>query len=496
MILSMTASLEDHVNYRGVPSVCGRHIGAVLVSTDTGEAITMEQIQNAVLTRNKSLVAKNAVTGFLYPGALTKIRTGTKTLPVPPNHVIDPSTGYVTAIEGNVSYNTKSKKLVFTRGVKDSNEMSDISEPLIPYIPYPLHTETGKPIETGLVPLERSSELRLGCPMKDPLTGLIVPICATTIHPTSAAVLPIGGTHINPATNLPIPISLHSLLMDPITNMPVPILGVTIDPNTGRVLPVGGSVTAATEISENRKIMLSGVELRDPLSQLLTRSMSAFISDGGALKQCSDGYQNVLDTTELVQEKLCIEGLNELLNLSATYVTDPGGNKDINILGEKRKLEAICNKLNLVRDSNHANYMKISHEIAMERQHHKDLSNTGGCPGFMEFKSTGQILPLLVGSLMVDEMERVKVPILDYEIDSSTGIVCPLGGMMEACDGEETRPIMIGEKAYDTATGEVATIIGAYRTPDTEVVVPRFQNSFVALQPKKRQIKAEVVNKL
>ena len=53
----------------------------------------------------------------------------------------------------------------------------------IPYIPYPVNPNTGRPVNTHLKALERRSDLKYGGAVSDEKTGLHVPICAVTIHP-------------------------------------------------------------------------------------------------------------------------------------------------------------------------------------------------------------------------------------------------------------------------------------------------------------------------
>ena len=114
-----------------------------------------------------------------------------------------------------------------------SGEAGRSDDPLIPFVPFPYHPNSGQPTRTNLKALDRKSDLKYGNPINDPLTGLHVPIMAVTIHPVTGAVLPIGGTHVDPVTGLPVAIEVGSLMVDPMTGMPVPILSVAIDPTTG-----------------------------------------------------------------------------------------------------------------------------------------------------------------------------------------------------------------------------------------------------------------------
>ena len=54
-----------------------------------------------------------------------------------------------------------------------------------------------------------------------------------------------------------------------------------------------------------------------------------------------------------------------------------------------------------------------------------------------EFAETGQLLPILVGTLMADLAGSGKmVPILGVEKNPETGRLMPLGGTMEDPDGD------------------------------------------------------------
>lgn len=60
------------------------------------------------------------------------------------------------------------------------------SEVLIPYIPYPLNPETGVPVKTALVSVEKRSDMRLNGKMICSKTGLPAPILGMTIHPETS----------------------------------------------------------------------------------------------------------------------------------------------------------------------------------------------------------------------------------------------------------------------------------------------------------------------
>ncbi len=69
------------------------------------------------------------------------------------------------------------------------------------------------------------------------------------------------------------------------------------------------------------------------------------------------------------------------------------------------------------------------------------------------------------------------MPILGYEVDPVSGTVEPLAGTMESSQGDGTVAIMIGEQAYDHASGQLAPVSGVRRNPETGVVVPVLQDA-------------------
>ena len=92
-------------------------------------------------------------------------------------------------IEGNLCYNPVSSKIVYT---SDCSSVDKTTEPLIPFLPYPVDQRTGELLKVDLPSVERRSELRYNAPVFDPTTGLTVPICAVTIHPETGEVHPLG----------------------------------------------------------------------------------------------------------------------------------------------------------------------------------------------------------------------------------------------------------------------------------------------------------------
>ena len=121
------------------------------------------------------------------------------------------------------------------------------------------------------------------------------------------------------------------------------------------------------------------------------------------------------------------------------------------------------------------------------------VASTGGSPGYMEFKPTGQPLPLLIGQFIQDELEGVQVPVLGYEIHPVTGIAEPLAGTFESAHGGGRIPIMIAEKIYDESIKELAPICGAKRNPESGIVVPVVQEPLCLIQARKKTISKSMV---
>lgn len=85
-------------------------------------------------------------------------------------------------------YDPVSSRLVCTID-SYTGDGANSTDTLIPYIPYPINPDTGKPTVTRLTPVERRKDMRLGGPMVDGRTGLYVPILGMTIHPETGTVL-------------------------------------------------------------------------------------------------------------------------------------------------------------------------------------------------------------------------------------------------------------------------------------------------------------------
>lgn len=501
LVEMLRSDLKSHCSQCGTMSVCNKHVGAPLISTETGEVVSKEQLMIAMKNGDENLVVRDPATGLFFPGTSMRMKlVNGSSRSIPPNHVINPMTGHVVPIGGNVCYDVTSHQLVFTCDCPHKDDAIGLElgkSPMIPFLPHPVNAETGEPLETGLKAMEKQLELKLGGPMVDPVTGLIVPICAVTIHPHSHCLLPIGGTHIDPVSSLPIPIELGSMVLDPSTRLPVPILGVMCDASTGRIKPVGGSVLSTQDIdssSASQKTIMICDNATEPLSQLpvrITSAVAGIEDDRYKLEPAFGGYQTYLDSVELKQESMLIRMLIHLQDLLRAC----NGNKDDNVSfsDEVRKVHTVYENVITTRIRNQTHHLTHLHSLLKTKDRSDKLASTGGSPGYMEFKPTGQPLPLLIGQFIPDELEGVQVPVLGCEIHPVTGIAEPLAGTFESAHGGGCIPITIGEKVYDESTKELAPICGAKRNPETGVVVPVVQEPLSLIQARKRNVAKSVV---
>ena len=500
LVEMLRSDLESHCSQCGTMSVCSKHIGAPLISTETGEVVSKEQLAIAMKNGDENLVTKDPATGLFFPGTSTRLKLANgSSRSIPPNHVINPMTGHVVPIGGNVCYDVTSCQLIFTCDCphKDNGiELELGKSPMIPFLPHPLNAETGEPLDTGLKAMEKQLDLKLGGPIVDPDTGLVVPICAVTIHPHSHCLLPIGGTHADPVSNLPIPIEFSSMILDPNTSLPVPILGVTIDASTGKIKPIGGSITTqdSDTTSATQKTILIGDNAIEPLSQLpvrITSAVAGIDDDHYTLEPAFGGYQTYIDSAELKHNSMLIKMLVHLQDL----VRASNGIRDENFSfsNEMRKVHTVYEKIISTRMRNQTYHLTNVHSLLMKKDRSDKLASTGGSPGYMEFKPTGQPLPLLIGQFIQDELEGVQVPVLGYEIHPVTGIAEPLAGTFESAHGGGRIPIMIAEKVYDESTKDLAPICGAKRNPESGVVVPVVQEPFFLIQARKKTVSKSMV---
>ena len=245
-------------------------------------------------------------------------------------------------------------------------------------------------------------------------------------------------------------------MIDSVTQHPVPIIGVTLDPMTGAVIPVGGTVLEDPESPLPIPVLLYD-NFIEAVSGQGMRVTSARFSDieGSAVERLGGGFRALMDVNELYHESRVLDALREL-NERLTGPESSSGRHEENILetclkdlGKSRtriKRLQICDRLDLGKRSERATV----------------LSENGGSPGMYEYVSTGQLLPILVGTTMKDPFgSGLDVPILGVEKDKGDERLIPLGGSVEDPYGGGLVAINIGEKIVDPILGKLASVVGA-----------------------------------
>ena len=488
LISEFKTSMESHCSQLGLTCITGMHMGAKLVSMETGEVLSLQQIQSAVTSENEAVIVKDTSTGLVKPGSSTRLSLPSGiTQQVPPNYFVDLTTGHVLPISGNIHYSPASLQLVLTREPPDASPAT--SEPLIPFIPYPLNPETREPVDTGLEELENPSQLKLGGPMKDPITGLCVPTCGVTIHPRTRSLLPVGGAYHDPITGLLVPIEIGAIMVDPDTTLPVPILSVGFHPHSGKIVPVGGSTLLS---GGERKTLLVGQQFTDPLSELQLRVTSAgFGIEKNELVPLSGDHQTFLDCAELSLQAKLLDSLVILHDLTKT-----AGKQQESLLYEKfAEVDKIYSKLTQSQSNSQLYSLKTLHILLQRISCCEKLSQTGGNTCLMEYRPTGQLLPLLLGYSIPDPTSNnMMVPVLDFHVSPITGMGETIAGTMESAKGRGRVPITVGEQMYSEAVGGVVPVVGARRSVESGVVVPVPQDPGVFSRVGRRQVKRETVS--
>ena len=473
LIHSVNTAHTEECKRRGAWSVLGQATGASLVDGKTGEVLTLERLlgPDGNVRAIDGLVTLDPVTGLLFPSDEARMLGPDGRTPVrlPPDFVLHPRSGHVLPIEGSVAFDPIATRLVFTAD-SGSAEAGVPPETLIPYIPYPVHPSTGVPVDTSLRTLEKRSDMHLNHPMADQASGQYVPILAVTIHPRGDTLLPVGGVHSDPVTGLPVPIEIGGLMTDKQTKEVVPIVGVSIDSESGNVVPVGGVTTAhSSRHSSVEKPILVGDQTRDPLSGREVRVTGARIDRKGRIIPTNGGFPSLLDANELACEECVVDSIVEL----KTVVTSATGGGNFTAHAEQAILEEATTQLDKARTCVKKHLLVRGHNLKRRRESAMALQETGGSPGCMEFISTGQLLPLLVGTTMQDPSgSGMEVPILGVDRHPQTDGLIPLGGTMEDPQGAGLIPIALGKQAIDSVTGEQSAVCGVRINPETRTVVP------------------------
>lgn len=474
LLEQMNRLFSEECSQRGLPALIGQFTGATLVCMNTGEELTKDKLIDTdgklLSTVDATIATQDQVTGLITAGMGTRMKQHDGALYVitPNTYCINPYTGKLVPVQGNVMFNPVLDELVYT--IDNLTSSSVLLNALIPYIPYPTNPNTGQPVDTGLKMFKQLSELRLGATMADPVTGMNVPVCAMTIHPQSRARLPVGGTYTDPITGIVKPIEIGAIMLNKAQNKLALIVGIRIDHLSGKVLPVGGEII----VNGNTKPILLHEEFVEPLSLCRVFCTSASISnDASTIVQNYGGTQCLLDTNEL----LSIQELASAAHKLKEVATSHDVREEFIFQHVSSSLSQVLRDVGRNISKNQAQQVQELHRLNLLAKEVGHVASTGGSPGFMEYPPTGQLLPLLIGTEIVDPAgTEIRVPILSWEQSSQhAGVLIPMGGTMECPYGRGTVPIKIGQKTLDDISSEFVPIYGVRRKPDTGVVVPSTQ---------------------
>ncbi|CAH1789583.1 unnamed protein product [Owenia fusiformis] len=468
LIQRMSNEINEECQRLGAWGVLGQGTGGTLVFNNSSDPIERDQL----LGPDQSILAPdvvhlNPVTGLIEPNAGATMMLGNGSLiMVPPGCFVHPQTGKVLPINGNVAYDPVTSRLVFTTD-SATGEACRSDDPLIPYVPYPVNPTTSLPVVTKIKPLERKSDMKYCAPVPDPITGLHCPIVGATIDPSNGAVLPVAGTHTDPITGLPIPIEIGSLMIDPVSEQPVPILGVTLDAHSGDVVPVGGTRSG----SHSDIPIVPGDTFVEPLSGKVVRVNTGFLNNNEVVPSAG-GYMALLEANVLACEARVTDALREYKDaINSVHNKDEG--TSLNTRHEQNVLDTALRELSKARTRMKTYWIRSGQDLQRRRERANILSATGGSPGMYEFTLTGQLLPVLIGTTMVDpDGSGQDVAILGAEKDRFSGKIRPLGGTTEDPEGRGLVPIMLGEMAVDPVTGDLSPITGVRVSNETQTVVP------------------------
>ena len=292
-------------------------------------------------------------------------------------------------------------------------------------------------------------------------------------------VYPIGGTHSDPVTNLIVPIEFGSLMID-ITEQPVTIMGITIDENSGDVVPIGGMT-----LEEPSVPVLLYDSFTEILSQKEMKVTSVRFTDqvDWEVERLNGGERALMDVNELYHESRIIDALNDFKDaLTGSEVTTSSRHEETALENELKDLQKSKVRLHTV-------LLRDGHDLVRRLERTTLLSETGGSPGMYEFTSTGQLLPILIGTEMKDPCgSGIDVPILGVEHNKDTGLWFPLGGTVEDPLGDGLVPIMLGEKVIDPTSEKQKHCVGVKYNWELSVTEP--VTTAININRKKKQVPA------
>ncbi|KAK9520852.1 hypothetical protein VZT92_020711 [Zoarces viviparus] len=461
LVEEMGEQVSAECQRQGAWGFLGEGTGAKLLCPDTGTVLTKDHIfgPDGSLRVCRALHC-DSVTGLFRPNAHSHMLLSSgHTVAVPPDFFLNPQTGRVMPIAGNVAYDPATSTLVFTTD-SCTGDTRKWDSPLLPFIPSPTSCHSDQPLpNTRLRGLRPGQRLQLGVPMADPDTGVPVPILAVTIHPQTGLVYPLGGVHVCPLTRLLQPIQTGYPMLDSRTGNVVLTVGVSLDPASGAVLPVGGVLLAESFI--------------EPLSGRLVRVGGASIRAGQLLPNAG-GYQALLNSKVLAVMFSVLELLKPLTDewgSDQTLQRHQGSEREGS--GRQDHLTAAAKELQQAWGRSLHCQLQLQTRLGILLHWAAGLQKDGGTLGEMPLLGSDMCVPALLGMEYPDPMgSGLSVPVLGCQTDLVSGSIIPLAGTMEDPDGKGLVAICYASQTVDPVTGVLTPVVGARLDVSRKYVVP------------------------
>ena len=129
------------------------------------------------------------------------------------------------------------------------------------------------------------------------------------------------------------------------------------------------------------------------------------------VERLNGGERALMDVNELFHESRVIDALLDLKD-ALTGPEKASGRHEENVL------ESTLKDLHRSRFRVRTVLLRDGHDLVRRLERSSLLADTGGSPGMYEFISTGQLLPILVGTDMKDSSgSGLDVPILGFDRD-------------------------------------------------------------------------------
>ncbi|XP_077578970.1 uncharacterized protein LOC144200601 [Stigmatopora nigra] len=438
---------------QGAWGLLGEGIGAQLLCPGSDSVLSKDSIFGSDESLQDCCPAHyDTVLGLIRPNDDSHMLLGSgQTMPVPSDFFLNPQTGRVLPIAGNVAYDPESSTLVSTIDSCPGDNRK-WENPLIPFIPYPNSCHSNPSLAgTRLRGLRPGQKLLLGAPMSDLDTGVPVPILAVTIHPQTGLVYPLGKTHKCPITGLQQPVQIGYPMVDSRTGKVVMTVGIALDSLTGELVPVGG--------------FLLGEPFMDPLSGKMARVGSVSVRAGQLVPHVG-GYQTLLEAKVLMVMFKIVEFLRPLCEEPEPGPTDRGRPWQDDLSQAVEELHRHWR-----RSQNCRLQLQSRLEVLMETM--VALHQDGGSMGEMKLSGLDATLPALLGMDFPDPMgSGLSVPVLGWRADPFSGRRVGLAGTMEDPDGNGLVAIRYGVLAVDPVTATLSPVVGVRMDAITDTVVP------------------------